>query len=356
MERFEVARVGDQQQIPLPPTAQAAVTDDAAQPPGKGAWFLEPEQRHVGLREGLLGSVLGVVYVTQQRIRVGEGQAVVCVNQGRECRGVAGLRLPDQLSLVPRFLGHAEDRCPRPGDLFVPCSPFLVRGRERCRPNLAAAPTTLPSRPDVMGVQPPADLGGIFLEVGFSGESHDVGSKESVIVMSRWKLWPLRVGLGLFRLGLHLAGKLPGLRYPRFLTLDSAAKRAVERRDYDRATLLARELLSLADAYGDDWNHGNALHHGHLVLGRVALAAGDVPTARAELLLAGQTPGSPQLDSFGPNMRLARDLLRAGEREVVLQYFALCRRFWKMGVQQLAQWTADAEQGRVPNFGPNLFY
>ena len=174
--------------------------------------------------------------------------------------------------------------------------------------------------------------------------------------MSRWKLWPFRASVGLFRLGLNVAGRIPGLPYSRFLMLESAAKRAVERSDYDRATMLAQELLSLADQYRDDWNYGNAVHHGHVVLGRAALAKEDVATARAELLLAGQTPGSPQLNSFGPNMRLARDLLLAGERSVVLEYVALCRQFWEMGSQQLAEWTADITQGGVPNFGPNLAY
>ena len=69
---------------------------------------------------------------------------------------------------------------------------------------------------------------------------------------------------------------------------------------------------------------------GHMVLGRVALKRGDVETAKRELLLAGATPGSPQLDSFGPNMSLAKDLLEKKQADTVIEYFALCVKFWKL--------------------------
>jgi hypothetical protein len=88
----------------------------------------------------------------------------------------------------------------------------------------------------------------------------------------------------------------------------------------------------------------------------VALLDGDIATARAELLLAGETPGSPQLDSFGPNMRLAKELLQAGENAIVLEYFELCQRFWVMGAQRLSQWSAAIYESRMPDFGPNLRY
>jgi hypothetical protein len=124
------------------------------------------------------------------------------------------------------------------------------------------------------------------------------------------------------------------------------ARRAVDRDKHEQARGLARELLELAQQYQDDWNYGNAVHHAHLILGRVALAERDLTGARSELLLAGQTPGSPQLNSFGPNMILARDLFRAGERDVVLDYLQLCRTFWEMGSDQLDTWTSDISQGQ----------
>jgi hypothetical protein len=67
-------------------------------------------------------------------------------------------------------------------------------------------------------------------------------------------------------------------------------------------------------------------------------------------------PGSPQLNSFGPNMRPVRDLLAVGEREVVRQYFDLCCNFWKLCKEPLDRWDYDVADSRAPNFGPNLIY
>jgi hypothetical protein len=142
----------------------------------------------------------------------------------------------------------------------------------------------------------------------------------------------------------------------RMWTLASAARRAVNRGAVEKAGALARELLTLAGANPRNWNHGNAVHEGHLVLGRAALAVGDIETATAELLAAGRTPGSPQLNSFGPNMRLAEDLLRSGQRDPVLRYFELCRLFWRMERGRLNEWAADVKTGRTPRFGANLDY
>jgi hypothetical protein len=61
-------------------------------------------------------------------------------------------------------------------------------------------------------------------------------------------------------------------------------------------------------------------------------------------------PGSTQLNSFGPEMTLSRELLEKGERDVVLQYFVLCRRFWASGSQQLDAWTKTVREGGIPKF------
>lgn len=166
----------------------------------------------------------------------------------------------------------------------------------------------------------------------------------------------LGAALGLYRLTMGLAGRVPGLRYARFLSLEDRAKHALRRGDREHAAALARELLALAELYRSDWNHGNAVHQAHMVLGRVALAASDRATACEELLEAASTPGSPQLDSFGPSMGLAQDLLKAGERDAVLAYLRLCRGFWKLGGCELDKWVLDVEQHREPSFGPNLRY
>lgn len=134
------------------------------------------------------------------------------------------------------------------------------------------------------------------------------------------------------------------------------AKKAVEQDDRARAAFLAKQLLGFAARNATQWNYGNALHQGHLILGELALAEGDVGTARFELLEAGRTPGSPQLNSFGPNMRLALQLLRAGETVAVRDYFLLCRRFWEGGGEELDRWDGEVAAGHLPDFGANLEY
>lgn len=63
----------------------------------------------------------------------------------------------------------------------------------------------------------------------------------------------------------------------------------------------------------------------------------------SSLLASAQMPGSPTLNSFGPNVSLAKDLLTEGERDTVLQFFTLCRSFWKMDRGKLDAWTATVK-------------
>lgn len=142
----------------------------------------------------------------------------------------------------------------------------------------------------------------------------------------------------------------------RYYALGSAAKTAVYFGSLDEAHGYAVDLLRLATTTEKTWNFGNAIHDGHEVLGLVLLRQGRLDEAEEELLLAGDTPGSPQLDTFGPNLMLAKELLEQGRTAAVLPYFDKCRRSWKMERGRLDQWTKDAEAGRTPDFGANLLF
>ena len=142
----------------------------------------------------------------------------------------------------------------------------------------------------------------------------------------------------------------------RFYALNDAAKAAFEVGKADEAKQHAQAAIDLAPKYRDDWNYGNAVHDGHMVLGRVALKNGDVEIAKRELLLAGATPGSPQLNSFGPNMSLAKDLLEQKQTDTVVEYFALCAKFWELERGDLNRWSVLAKAGEMPDFGANLVY
>lgn len=162
-----------------------------------------------------------------------------------------------------------------------------------------------------------------------------------------------------FEAGLPAPG--PG----RFYTLARVAIAAFEASDYAKAESYANEVLALAPQYREDRSYGDrsygdAIFYGNMVLGRVALRRDyDIPKAKAALMASGQTPGSPVLNSFGPNMSLAKDLLEAGERESVLQFFDECRAFWKStgSVRKLDEWSAVVKGCcRLPHFGANLVY
>ena len=142
----------------------------------------------------------------------------------------------------------------------------------------------------------------------------------------------------------------------KFYALSDAAKESFVLGHQDNARKFATELLGVAPQYRRNWNYGNAIHDGNMVLGRIALKEGRKSEAIRYLRAAGDTPGSPQLGSFGPNMNLAKDLLDQSEREAVLDYFAQCRRFWELGGESLSRWTSEVQQGKVPDFGANLVY
>jgi len=142
----------------------------------------------------------------------------------------------------------------------------------------------------------------------------------------------------------------------KFYALNDACKESFEVGKIEDARRYSEDLLALAPKFQSDWNYGNAIHDGNLVLGRIAVREGRIEDAKDYLLAAGKSPGSPQLNSFGPNMSLARDLLEKGERDSVLQYFELCRKFWEMGTDKLNEWSQEVKLGNIPHFGANLVY
>jgi hypothetical protein len=141
----------------------------------------------------------------------------------------------------------------------------------------------------------------------------------------------------------------------KFSLLPSLATMAFTAGDMKRAWDYAQAMLKGADEFSHAGERGDALHYGNLVLGRIAFKSGDLPKAGDCLIRSGKTPGSRILDTFGPNMTLARELLEKGQKEPVLKYLRLCSKFWR-DKGKLAQWTAQVKAGKTPDFGANLEY
>lgn len=131
------------------------------------------------------------------------------------------------------------------------------------------------------------------------------------------------------------------------------------------ARSLAGHYLASAPRFLCDWNHGNAVHDANAVLGLLALQEGQRAAAVAHLLAAGQSRGSPQLDSFGPSLLLASRLAKAGEYDAVAAYVRAIRRFWEaddgslLGLlgwrspAPMEAWLTQLAARRVPDFGVN---
>ena len=140
----------------------------------------------------------------------------------------------------------------------------------------------------------------------------------------------------------------------KFYLLTDAAPTALSAGRPEKAKSYARALLDQAPSMAENWNYGNAVHVGNTVLGLIALRDGGVAEAGRLLLASAGSRGSPQLNSFGPDMGLAKELLARGERDTVAQYLELCGKFWKGDFGKLGNWRAAVARGETPDFRPNV--
>jgi hypothetical protein len=138
----------------------------------------------------------------------------------------------------------------------------------------------------------------------------------------------------------------------RFYLLTSTAPIAVDAGSLPKAARYAGSLLRLAKSRRANWNHGNALHHAHSALGRVALRKKRLADAKSHLIASARTKGSPQLDSFGPSFDLAAELLARGEAKTVTRYLELCRKFWTMGERSIDAWIKSIRESGKTDFFP----
>ena len=107
-----------------------------------------------------------------------------------------------------------------------------------------------------------------------------------------------------------------------------------------------------------DWSYyAPVIYYSNLVLGRIALDEDNVSEAERYLLLSGKAEGhyAQSLDGFGPNMSLARELIKRGSGDVVLKFLEECKTFWTHS-SQLDTWIAQIRKGEMPVFGANLRY
>ncbi len=149
------------------------------------------------------------------------------------------------------------------------------------------------------------------------------------------------------------------------MLLGGVAKAALEAGLNDEANSYANQALALAaeDRFKsaapgtfEASAEGDAVFLGSLVLGRLALLSDDVEAAEKYLLLSGQIKEG-QLTFWGPNMTLARELLRRNRTEAVLQFLGECSHFWRPDCHPKSDsWAAIIRSGKMPDLGANLLY
>ena len=137
-------------------------------------------------------------------------------------------------------------------------------------------------------------------------------------------------------------------RLRRFYSLEENILISYSARKYDVAERQINDYLELASVYRCNWNYGNAIHAANRILGLMSLDAGHIDDAAVYLEKAGQSPGSPQLNSFGPEFDLANKLLRSGKTKEVVNYLKGVRKFWEGNEEQIDKWVTKIEKGGKP--------
>lgn len=137
-------------------------------------------------------------------------------------------------------------------------------------------------------------------------------------------------------------------RLNRFYNLDEQITAAYKANDFGKVKELAKESFGLAAVYRCNWNYGNAIHDTNRILGLVSIKNGDIDTASDYLLKAGKSSGSPQLNSFGPELDLANELLHLGKVDAVKSYLNDIKSFWEMNNGRIDAWLAEIEKGEKP--------
>lgn len=136
-------------------------------------------------------------------------------------------------------------------------------------------------------------------------------------------------------------------------TLFSKAQTAVSCGEYTLAKSYAKQLKHLSAKYSICWDYGNVVEKYNLILGYVALREKNISDAKKHLLASCESPGSPQLNSFGPSMFLANILLEKGHKEVVLDYLSRCKCFADSDsylAKDIERWKQNIISGKKPDF------
>lgn len=133
----------------------------------------------------------------------------------------------------------------------------------------------------------------------------------------------------------------------------------------DIAKKVAEEMLK-SNTDVNSVSYADTIYDANEMLGRIALRQNDIKAARMYLLESGKTPGSPRLNSFGPDFDLDREMLEKGEKNAVLEHLEQVEKFWANAkddghteaslqaslaahnATELSRWKQEIRDGKIP--------
>jgi hypothetical protein len=131
---------------------------------------------------------------------------------------------------------------------------------------------------------------------------------------------------------------------------DHIQNTAAARAAWERSEKYASDLLALAPKFKSDSHYGDAVFEGNVVLAAHALRAGDVKKSVKYMRDARQATSLSDDFQYGvPSLeqRLVNYLLRAGERESVVEFLDHAARLNAFSRKRLLQDAADVRAGRM---------
>lgn len=133
--------------------------------------------------------------------------------------------------------------------------------------------------------------------------------------------------------------------------LKSLSKHSVAIGKLEPARKMATELVL---EFADD---EDSAHIGNNVFGLLALKEKNVIKAKEHLMISVNVPLQAEKDFLKPDMELAKELLLRGEKEIVLEYLAACKKlkyfshsYTSDELEDLKRWELEIKRGKTPGF------
>lgn len=120
---------------------------------------------------------------------------------------------------------------------------------------------------------------------------------------------------------------------------------------YDRAKQLANEANLEFGADDTRIGYGTIVHKGNIILGKIAFRENNLEKAKEHLLISVRVPLRLKYGSVAyPDLELAEELLKKGEKETVLEFLKLCEGLIGTDTESLKKWQKEIGQGKTPDF------